>query len=262
MAEGGDGKPPEKKTNPPPAYGDIFPGPEKIASIYPGMPEDKSDENGKLDDSKNGGPLPEKPELSDSTDMALMMKALDFAARRHRHQRRKDPPQTPFINHPIGKISSILAQVIITHRYPLLLNRVAYILTNEGKVNDPVTLMAAVLHDIVEDTKTTQQEVKELFGHEVMTVVSECTLDKSHSRESRRKFMLENVTKLTHRAKLVELADKLYNLRDIERVLPIGWNGHHKKEYFKWAKEYVSKMKGTNDGLEMALDDVLNRNLK
>uniref|UniRef100_A0A0M3IFB7 Guanosine-3',5'-bis(diphosphate) 3'-pyrophosphohydrolase MESH1 n=1 Tax=Ascaris lumbricoides TaxID=6252 RepID=A0A0M3IFB7_ASCLU len=244
MAEGG---PLPEKAAPPPAYGDIFPGQQNSDSICPGITEEKSIDDLKLTDSKkNGGPLPEKKAIdSPLCDVAKIMKAADLAARRHRHQRRRDPAQTPFINHPIG---------------------VAYILTNEAKVYDTVTIVAAILHDIIEDTKTTYDEIKEMFGHEVQffefifskvfTIVSECTIDKSLSRDARKKAQIENASKLSHKAKLVELADKLYNMRDIERVMPVGWNGRHKKEYFKWAKAYVAKMKGTNEALEMAIDDV------
>lgn len=58
------------------------------------------------------------------------------------------------------------------------------------------------------------------------------------------------------------MADKLYNLRDIARVKPVGWTDHYKIEYFKWAKEVIANMKGSNELLEVALDDIINSNLK
>uniref|UniRef100_F1L2W4 Guanosine-3',5'-bis(diphosphate) 3'-pyrophosphohydrolase MESH1 n=1 Tax=Ascaris suum TaxID=6253 RepID=F1L2W4_ASCSU len=169
------------------------------------------------------------------------MKAVDLAARRHRCQRRADPARTPFINHPVG---------------------VAYILTNEAKVYDAVTIVAAILHDILEDTETTYIEIREMFGHEVATIVSECTIDKSQSRDARKEKQTRNASKLSHKAKLVELADKLYNMRDIERVMPLCWNARRKREHFEWARDYVAEMKGTNEALETAIDEVINRNLK
>lgn len=240
MAEGG--VPPEGNSAPP-AYDEIYNGQEKSINIYPGMPEDKSFANTKLtDDKKDGGKLPEKKPIDlKYNDVALVIKAADLAARRHRAQRRKDPQQTPFINHPLG---------------------VAFILTNEAKVSDPATIVAAILHDTVEETKTTLDEIKQLFGEEVYNIVKECTPDKSLSRNERKKKHIENASKLSHKAKLVELSDKLYNMRDIERALPIGWNGHYKKEYFEWARDLVAKLKGTNEVLETALDDIINRNLK
>ncbi|KAI1711568.1 HD domain-containing protein [Ditylenchus destructor] len=173
-------------------------------------------------------------------DMSLVIKATDFAARRHRFQKRKDVKQTPYINHPIG---------------------VAYILTNEAKIYDGVTLAAALLHDTVEDTKTTLEEIKEQFGKEVHDIVKECTDDKSLPKEKRKELQVTNAAGHLHKTKLVKLADKLYNLRDIERARPVGWTPQRAKEYFKWAKSVVAQLKGTNDALEMALDDVINRYL-
>uniref|UniRef100_A0A0K0D103 HD domain-containing protein n=1 Tax=Angiostrongylus cantonensis TaxID=6313 RepID=A0A0K0D103_ANGCA len=133
-------------------------------------------------------------------------------------------------------------------------------LTNEAKVFDVITLVAAILHDTVEDTKTTLEEVREHFGQEVHDIVKECTDDKSLPRETRKRMQVENV--LRFQAKLVHLADKLYNLRDLERGTPLGWDRRRISEYFKWSKEVVSGLKGTNENLEMLLDDVINRNLK
>ncbi|VDM59602.1 unnamed protein product [Angiostrongylus costaricensis] len=177
-------------------------------------------------------------------DLALLVKAADFAARRHRHQKRKDHAGTPYINHPIG---------------------VAYILTNEAKVFDVITLVAAILHDTVEDTKTTLEEVREHFGQEVRflvhDIVKECTDDKSLPSETRKRMQVENAPHHSHK-EIVHLADKLYNLRDLERGTPLGWDRRRVREYFKWSKEVVSGLKGTNENLEILLDDVINRNLK
>lgn len=121
---------------------------------------------------------PEKPfnEETELADWNLVLKATDFAARRHRHQKRKDNA-TPYINHPIG---------------------VMYILTNEAKVYDPVTLAAAVLHDVVEDTKTTPEEIQQEFGNEVFQVVKECTDDKNLAKAERKKLQIENYGKHSH----------------------------------------------------------------
>ena len=91
--------------------------------------------------------------------------------------------------------------------------------------------------------------------------MKECTDDKKQPREIRKKLQIENAPKHSHKAKLVHLADKLYNLRDIERANPIGWDRRRVKEYFQWSKEVVSGMRGTNEALEMLLDDIINKNL-
>ncbi|CAB3410699.1 unnamed protein product [Caenorhabditis bovis] len=213
--------------------------------MYPNIPDDLEKIHLKTKDDDDDDDFypkkPEKPlkEATELTDWNLVMKAAEFAARRHRHQKRKDNA-TPYINHPLG---------------------VAYILTNEAKVYDPITLAAAMLHDVVEDTKTTIEEIVENFGQEVADVVAECTDDKNLGKAERKRLQVENYGTHSHRAKLVHLADKLYNLRDLERKLPIGWDKKRAKEYFVWSKEVVTQMKGTNNGLECQLDDVLNRNI-
>ncbi|CAG9531072.1 unnamed protein product [Cercopithifilaria johnstoni] len=150
-------------------------------------------------------------------DVCIIIKACNFAAERHRLQRRKDAAQTPYINHPIG---------------------VASILTSEAGVIDSATIAAALLHDTVEDTDTTFEEISGLFGEEISRIVQECTDDKSLPVSVRKQLQVENAAGHSHKAKLVHLADKLYNLRDLEREL-----------------------KGTNEVLEIALDDVINRYL-
>ncbi|MFH4977081.1 hypothetical protein AB6A40_003790 [Gnathostoma spinigerum] len=240
MAEGG--KKLETEDESPPPYSSTHPIGTCGYNIYPGMPEDKT--NSCKKPSTPSVICDEKiPLKGDSVLIAQVIKAADLAARRHRNQRRGDPNQTPYVNHPIG---------------------VAYILTNEAKITDVATIVAAILHDVVEDTKTTFEEIQEQFGDEVCRLVKECTVDKKCSKDERRKQKIELAPHLTRKAiqaKMIELANQLYNARDVERVNPVGWNSHKKKDFFKWTKEYVAKLKGSNDALEAALDDVINKNL-
>ncbi|EFO28266.1 hypothetical protein LOAG_00223 [Loa loa] len=173
-------------------------------------------------------------------DICIVIKACNFAAERHRLQRRKDVSQTPYINHPIG---------------------VANILISEAGVTDSATIAAALLHDTVEDTATTFQEISGLFGEEISRIVQECTDDKSLPVSVRKQLQVKNAARHSHKAKLVHLADKLYNLRDLERATPVGWDAQRVKEYFTWSKAVVSELKGTNAALEIALDDIINRYL-
>ncbi|MCP9259795.1 Guanosine-3',5'-bis(diphosphate) 3'-pyrophosphohydrolase MESH1 [Dirofilaria immitis] len=185
-----------------------MPPPPPYDLIYPRMPEDIPDKF-----QKNG--------ITDDT--SLIIKAVDLAARRHRQQRRKDAIQTPYVNHPIG---------------------VAYILTNEGQITDTATIIAAILHDIVEDTKTTDKEIRETFGDE-------------RSRE-----LLVEGKHVIEKAKLVQLADKLYNIRDIERCIPFGWTKQNVTEYVLFAKNLLSSIRGIHGPLENALDDAINKYIK
>ncbi|XP_064373850.1 guanosine-3',5'-bis(diphosphate) 3'-pyrophosphohydrolase MESH1 isoform X1 [Dromaius novaehollandiae] len=133
------------------------------------------------------------------SEAARLLEAADFAAEKHKAQRRKDPEGTPYINHPLG---------------------VARILAQEAGVTDIVVLQAALLHDTVEDTDTTFSEIEERFGEEVRRVVEEVTDDKTLPKAERKRLQIEHAPGCSRRAKLVKLADKLHNLRDISRCTP------------------------------------------
>ncbi|XP_053768374.1 guanosine-3',5'-bis(diphosphate) 3'-pyrophosphohydrolase MESH1 isoform X2 [Desmodus rotundus] len=135
------------------------------------------------------------------SEAAQLLEAADFAARKHRGQRRKDPEGTPYINHPIG---------------------VARILTHEAGITDIVVLQAALLHDTVEDTDTTLDEVELHFGAQVRRLVEEVTDDKTLPKLERKRLQVEQAPHSSPGAKLVKLADKLYNLRDLNRCTPEG----------------------------------------
>uniref|UniRef100_A0A915PS23 HD domain-containing protein n=1 Tax=Setaria digitata TaxID=48799 RepID=A0A915PS23_9BILA len=211
-----------------------MPPPPPYNLIYPGMPEDISDKLATVNCEL-------KAENGLSGDTPLIIKAVDLAARRHRQQRRKDAVQTPYVNHPIG---------------------VAYILTNEGQITDMATVIAAILHDTVENTKTTDEEIRKIFGNEVANIVKECTVDKSMKREARMKYELEQASRLSHKARLVQMADKLYNIRDMERCTPLGWTKQHVKEYVLFAKDLLSRIRGIHRPLEAALDDIINKQIR
>src|SRR3954453_22443163 len=123
-----------------------------------------------------------------------ILRALAFAAHKHRDQRRKDPEATPYINHPIA---------------------VAHLLANEAFVDDEAVLTAAILHDTIEDTATTGDELRAIFGDEVAALVGDLTDDKSLSKEQRKQLQITHASHVSPRARLVKLADKTCNLRDL-----------------------------------------------
>ncbi|XP_044518432.1 guanosine-3',5'-bis(diphosphate) 3'-pyrophosphohydrolase MESH1 [Gracilinanus agilis] len=170
-----------------------------------------------------------------SSDVALLLEAVDFAARKHSKQRRKDPEKTPYINHPIG---------------------VARILTQEAEVTDLPVLQAALLHDTVEDTDTTLEEVEKYFGAEVRNIVEEVTDNKALSKLERKQLQVKNAAHSSRQAKLVKLADKLYNLRDLKRCTPVGWSEQRVQEYFEWAAQVVKGLQGTSPQMEEALQQL------
>lgn len=169
-----------------------------------------------------------EPEL-----LSIVIKCVNFAAIKHKDQRRKDEKETPYINHPIG---------------------VANILIQEGKVHDPVVIIAALLHDTVEDTETTFEEIENEFGTEVCNIVKELTDDKSLPKMERKRLQVANAPQKSHKAKLITLADKLYNLRDLQSSVPVGWSQDRVKEYFKWSKAVIDGCRRTNFDLERQLD--------
>jgi len=162
-------------------------------------------------------------------ELIALVSAFDFAAKKHATQRRKDAEETPYINHPIG---------------------VANILCKEGGVHDLAVLQAAVLHDTVEDTETTLDEIEEHFGPHVRSIVDEVTDDKSLPKEERKARQVSGAPHKSKEAKLVKLADKLYNLRDLNRCTPRGWDEDRVRKYFEWAFKVVEGLKGTNKQLE------------
>lgn len=166
-------------------------------------------------------------------ELALLLRALAFAAHKHRDQRRKDPDASPYINHPIA-----LADVLV----------------NEGGVTDFDVLCAALLHDTVEDTATTHDELVAAFGERIAQIVAEVTDDKKLAKAERKRLQVEHAPQLSHGAKLVKLADKLCNLRDVAHRPPSGWELQRRREYFDWAKQVVDGLRGAHGELEAAFD--------
>ena len=167
------------------------------------------------------------------SELALLLKALAFAAHKHRDQRRKDPAASPYINHPIA-----LADVLV----------------NEGGVTDVEVLCAALLHDTVEDTDTTHDELRGAFGERIAGIVAEVTDDTDLSKAERKRLQIEHASLLSPEAKLVKLADKICNLRDVAERAPASWDVARRREYFDWAKRVVDGVRGTHSRLEAAFD--------
>ena len=156
-------------------------------------------------------------------ELALLLKALAFAAHKHREQRRKDAQASPYINHPIA-----LADVLV----------------NEGGITDVEVLCAALLHDTVEDTATTHEELVDAFGSRVARIVAEVTDDKRLPKAERKRLQIEHAPHISREAKLVKLADKLCNLRDVAERPPAGWDLGRRREYFDWAKQVIDGLRG------------------
>ena len=132
--------------------------------------------------------------MNASTEVALVLKAAAFAADKHRMQRRKDAEASPYINHPLA---------------------LGHILSSVGGVTDGTVIAAALLHDTVEDTETSADELHVEFGPAIAGIVTEVTDDKSLPKEERKRLQVAKARAKSNGAKLVKLADKISNLRDI-----------------------------------------------
>lgn len=166
----------------------------------------------------------------------ILLTAINFSADRHRPQRRKDTLKSPYINHPI---------------------EVAELLWRVGGIRDQAVLLAAVLHDTIEDTETTAEEIGSLFGEEVLGVVLECTDDKSLPYLDRKRLQIETAPHKSEKAKLVKLADKICNVHDLNQSPPRWWPKIQKQEYLVWSEKVVAGLRGVNQELEALYDQEL-----
>ena len=167
-----------------------------------------------------------------------IVKAAQFAAEKHKNQRRKDADASPYINHPLA-LASVLAV--------------------EGGIENPDVICAALLHDTIEDTKTSAEELEAIFGSKVTGIVLEVTDNKNLDKAVRKEEQVRHAPYISAEAKLVKLADKICNLRDILASPPSDWSAERKRAYFEWAARVVAGLRGVHPGLEAVFDGLLAR---
>jgi len=177
-----------------------------------------------------------------NTDITLaipaLMQATLFAAEKHRDQRRKDALGTPYINHPI-MVVNLMAGV--------------------GRITDIECLQAGMLHDTIEDTGTTPEEIEERFGYPVRSLVMEVTDDKSLPKQVRKMLQIEKSPRLSTRAKAIKLADKIANLTDLAASPPVGWELERLRQYIRWSDDVIAGCRQVNLPLEELYDRVSER---
>jgi guanosine-3',5'-bis(diphosphate) 3'-pyrophosphohydrolase len=177
--------------------------------------------------------------MIEENDLKLLMKALTFAAEKHKNQRRKNVEASPYINHPIS---------------------VANILCNEAHVTDINVICGALLHDTVEDTETTEDELIAGFGPDIASIVRDVTDDKSiKDKQKRKQLQIEHAAHISEPAKLVKLADKISNLRDVANDPPADWDLQRRQAYFDWAKKVIDQLRGVHPELESLFDEAYSR---
>ncbi len=171
-------------------------------------------------------------------NLSKLLEAASYAARQHAGQTRIGERNEPYINHPI---------------------EVANILTNIGRVEDLDILIAAILHDTIEDTGTTADDLTERFGKRVSGFVIELTDDMSLPKATRKQKQIEHAPHLTPEAKQIKLADKISNITDITNSPPADWSLERRREYIDWGVAVVAGLRGSNEPLEKHIDNVVDK---
>jgi (p)ppGpp synthase/HD superfamily hydrolase len=167
-----------------------------------------------------------------SSDLLILTQAFDFACRTHAAQRRKGAGQEPYVNH---------------------LAEVAHLVAQATSGADENLIIAALLHDVVEDQGVTRGQIVELFGEDVAALVMEVTDDKSLPKDERKRLQIEHAAHISARARILKMADKTSNLRAIQHSPP-PWPHARKQRYFAWAKAVVDNARGVNGWIEAAFD--------
>ncbi len=162
-----------------------------------------------------------------------LLAAAHYAARQHKDQIRKGANSEPYIVHPL-EVAKLLADI--------------------GGVTDHEVLMAAILHDTIEDTDSTNEEIKSLFGERVCSIVLEVTDDKSLPKERRKELQVEHAPHLTPEAKQLKMCDKISNISDIVNNPPKEWPLERKLEYVEWGERVFAGLRGVNERLEEHFD--------
>jgi len=164
-------------------------------------------------------------------DLEKLLRALEYAAEKHEGQVRKDAEQTPYIVHPIG-VSELVWDV--------------------GNIRSVNVLTAALLHDTLEDTDASADEIESLFGSRVLYTVQEVTNDPNLSGEENKQRQVDHAPTMSLDGQIVKLADRLYNVSDLKSPPP-SWSNKKIDQYYSWGEKLLIALKGTNEGLELAL---------
>jgi guanosine-3',5'-bis(diphosphate) 3'-pyrophosphohydrolase len=170
------------------------------------------------------------------SDIGRILQAAHFSADKHRDQRRKGVRNTPYINHPLE----------VAER----LNRI-------GGIEDVTTLVAAILHDTIEDTETTEREIARLFGREVASLVAELTVDKRPHWTVRKRAEIDGAPHLSQKAKLIKLSDKTSNVADTIANPPGDWTLERRRDYLEFARLVAEGCSGVNPALDAEFRRVL-----
>lgn len=172
----------------------------------------------------------------ETSDIGLVIRAAHFSADKHRDQRRKGVRNTPYINHPL---------------------EVAERLQRIGGIEDATILAAAILHDTIEDTETTEAELVREFGRAVATLVAELSEDKAPHWTTRKRHEIDSAPGLSRAARLIKLSDKTSNVADTVANPPGDWTLDRRRDYLTFASLVADGCRGLNAALDAEFDRVL-----
>ncbi|MGO9742399.1 MAG: HD domain-containing protein [Roseiarcus sp.] len=169
-------------------------------------------------------------------DVVAIMRAADFAARKHTHQRRKGELAEPYLNH-LVEVADLAA---------------------EATDGQPEIVAAALLHDAVEDQGVTLDEIAATFGAPVASLVAEVSDDTSLPKAERKRLQIEHAAEKSPGACVIKLADKTSNLRAIASSPP-RWSIERKRDYIDWASAVVARLPIRPAGLLAQFDEAVHR---
>lgn len=158
------------------------------------------------------------------SELQRLSEAVQYAAEQHRDQRRKNKSKAPYINHPIEVMTLV-----------------------SKETQDVEVLMAAVLHDVIEDTKATKEDIESRFGKRVASIVMEVTDDKSLPKVERKKRQITHALEISPAAKLVKMADKYSNIKDLLQDPPTFWSQDEIRGYFIWCHAVCKNLYNSYD---------------
>ena len=173
-------------------------------------------------------------------ELLLVVRALEFAARRHSAQRRKGLAGEPYVNH-LAEVARLLAEAC------------------GGR--DAELVAAGLLHDTLEDTATGAAELEREFGPGVLGLAQEVTDDKSLPRQERKRLQVETAGAKSPRARMIKIADKTSNLRSLRDSPPVGWSRRRRLDYLCWAAQVVERCRGVSPVLEEAFAEARRQSL-
>lgn len=180
----------------------------------------------------------QKEKSMTAQEIQEICRGIDFAAEKHRLQTRKNAAKTPYISHPLAVTINLMSI---------------------GEVRETVTIIGSLLHDTLEDTPTTFEELESKFNKQIATLVLEVSDDKSVAKETRSRMQVINASHKSKAAAQILLADNLFNLNDLFTNTPSDWSQARVDRYYEWVQSVIDRLPQANNNLHHASQEVINK---